>query len=74
MGRSGGGLFGGDLLERLMEKGIDDAEDDDLDELEDPLNSVDIERFVAGAQEARTPRDDSRRSPRTSTDEGSRRS
>ena len=49
MGRSGGGLFGGDLLERLIEKGIDDAEDDDLDELEDPLNSVDIERFVAGA-------------------------
>ena len=49
VGRSGGGLFGGDLLERLMEKGIDDAEDDDLDELEDPLNSVDVERFVAGA-------------------------
>jgi uncharacterized membrane protein YgcG len=48
-GRSGGGVFGGDLLERLMEKGIDDAEDDDLDELEDPLNSVDVERFVAGA-------------------------
>ena len=32
-----------------MEKGIDDAEDDDLDELEDPLNSVDIERRFAGA-------------------------
>ena len=43
------GLFGGDLLERLMEKGIDDAEDDDLDELEDPLAAIDVESFVAGA-------------------------
>jgi hypothetical protein len=43
------GVFGGDLLERLMEKGIDDAEDDDLDELEDPLAAIDIEGFVAGA-------------------------
>lgn len=44
-----GGLFGGDLLERLMEKGVDDAEDDDVDELEDPLYSIDVESFVAGA-------------------------
>jgi hypothetical protein len=43
------GVFGGDLLERLMEKGIDDAEDDDLDELEDPLAAIDVEGFVAGA-------------------------
>ena len=47
-GRSGG-LFGGDLLERLVEKGIDDAEDDDADELEDPLCSINVERFVADA-------------------------
>jgi hypothetical protein len=44
-----GGLFGGDLLERLMEKGIDDAEDDDQDEKEDPLSSLDVESFLADA-------------------------
>jgi hypothetical protein len=43
------GVFGGDLLERLMEKGIDDAEDDDLDEREDPLAAIEVEGFVAGA-------------------------
>ena len=46
-GRKQSGLFGGDLLERLMEKGIDDADDDDLDEKEDPLWAIEVEPFLA---------------------------
>ena len=36
-GGGGGSFFGGDLFDRILAKGIDDAIDDDEDEAEDPI-------------------------------------
>ena len=41
-----GGVFGGDLLERLLAKGVDDAVEDDADEREDPISAVDVNAFI----------------------------
>ena len=41
-----GGVFGGDLLERLLAKGVDDAIEDDADEREDPISAVDVNAFI----------------------------
>ena len=42
-----GGMFGGDLLERLLNKGLDDVDDDDADETEDPISAIDTQAFIA---------------------------
>jgi hypothetical protein len=54
----GGGVsfFGGDLFDRILSKGIDDAIDDDEDEAEDPISGIDTQGFIKerlGAMHAR---------------------
>ena len=52
----GGSFFGGDLFDRILAKGIDDAIDDDEDEAEDPIFGIDTQGFIKerlGAMHAR---------------------
>ena len=55
-GGGGGSFFGGDLFDRILAKGIDDAIDDDEDEAEDPIFGIDTQGFIKerlGAMHAR---------------------
>ena len=52
----GGSYFGGDLFDRIIAQGIDDAVDDDEDEAEDPISGIDTQGFIKerlGAMHAR---------------------
>jgi len=55
-GGGGGSFFGGDLFDRILSKGIDDAIDDDEDEAEDLIFGIDTQGFIKerlGAMHAR---------------------
>ena len=52
----GGSYFGGDLFDRIIAQGIDDAVDDGEDEAEDPISGIDTQGFIKerlGAMHAR---------------------
>ena len=55
-GGGGGSYLGGDLFDRILAQGIDDAVDDDEDEAEDPIFGIDTQGFIKerlGAMHAR---------------------
>ena len=51
-GRGGRGMLGDDLLERLLNKGIDEVEDDDADEAEDPIAGIDTVAYLGDRLQA----------------------